>query len=196
MIKKPDLLYIFLFFAIFLFAFRNPDKTSDKQSISNQFSGVVAVMKSDTGGRTVSLDSAQACINRFAAVMKAHGFSDPGGQSVDIRIKKTSMITTGESFDGKGLLDWLNATAAQYSAAGKTLMIKIEMGIYDMNYLNTYQPNAALKSANNNRIAIFLIPYDASTGPGIHPLVAPVPPPPGGTGTGGGTGYDLGGLQP
>src|SRR5664279_6526419 len=69
-------------------------------------------------------------------------------------------ITTGETFDGKGLLDWLNFTATQYAAAGKTLMIKIQMGVYDMNYLNTYQPDPAKKTASNNRIAIFIIPYD------------------------------------
>jgi hypothetical protein len=195
MINKPTILLSFLFLSIFLFAFKNKDKTSGRQFFSTSITGSVSQMQTDTGGRTVSLDSAQACIDRFASVMKDHGFSDPGGQTVNIHIKKTSMITTGESFNGKNLQDWLNATAAQYAAAGKTLMIKIEMGIYDLNYLNTYQPNTASNSANNNRIAIFLIPYDAAAGPGVHALIAQ-PNGNGGTGSGGGTGYDLGGLQP
>jgi hypothetical protein len=191
MINKPTILLSFLFLSFFLFSFGHPAKTNFSALVNVTLSGAYSAMKTDTGGRAVSLDSAQACIDRFAAVMKAHGFSDPGGQTVDIHIKKTSMITTGESFNGKNLQDWLNATAAQYAAAGKTLMIKIEMGIYDMTYLNTYQPNADLKTASNNRIAIFLIPYDAATGQAVHALIAQ----PNGSGSGG-TGYDLGGLQP
>ena len=123
--------------------------------------------------------------------MTAHGFADQAGLPINIRLKKTSQITTGESFNGKEFLDWLNATAAQYTAAGKTLMIKIQMGVYDMNYLNTYQPNPSLRTASNNRIAIFVIPYDASTGQAVKALAQPS-----GSGTNGGTGYDLGGIQP
>ncbi|MFI5124493.1 MAG: hypothetical protein ACHQDF_04150 [Chitinophagales bacterium] len=148
----------------------------------------------DTGGRAVNLDSAQLCINRFEAVMQNHGFSSKAGQKVNIHITRTSMITTGEVFRGKGLLEWLTSTAAQYDAAGKTFMVKIQLGIYDSAYLNTYQSNAALKSKNLDRIAIFLIPYDSAQAgqPGIHAMIAPsgnIPPP-------GGTGYDLGGIQP
>jgi hypothetical protein len=149
-------------------------------------------IKTDTGGRSVSLDSAQLCIARFTAVMKDHGFSNAAGQPVNIHIKKTSMITTGESFSGKNLQDWLNATMTQYASAGKTLVINVQLGIYDDNYLNTYQPNASLRSANKDRIAIFLVPADASTGQPVHALAAQPgnPPPPGGTG------FDLGGVQP
>ena len=152
----------------------------------------VREIKTDTGGRSVSLDSAQLCIARFTTVMQNHGFSSVAGQPVNIHIKKTSMITTGESFSGQNLQDWLNATMAAYASAGKTLVINVQLGIYDANYLNTYQPNASLRSANNNRIAIFLIPADASTGQPVHALAAQPgnPPPPGGTG------FDLGGVQP
>jgi hypothetical protein len=70
----------------------------------------------DTGGRAVNIDSAQHCIDQFASVMLQHGFSTVAGQKVYIQIKRTSMITTGEVFQGKGLLEWLTKTAAQYDA--------------------------------------------------------------------------------
>jgi hypothetical protein len=122
-------------------------------------------------------------------------FTNPGGQSVNIKIKKSAMLTSGESFNAQNLQNWLSATMAQYAAAGKTLVINVQLGVYDMNYLNTYQPDAAKRSANNGRIAIFLMPADASTGTVVRALVAQ-PDGSGGTGSGGGTGYDLGGLQP
>jgi hypothetical protein len=71
-------------------------------------------------------------------------------------------------------------------------MIKIQMGVYDMNYLKTYQTDASLRTASNNRIAIFIIPYDAASGVTVKGLAQPL----GGSGTSGGTGYDLGGVQP
>ena len=149
------------------------------------------ILKTDTGGRAVNLESAQACIDRFAGLMKDHGFADQAGLPIDIHLTTTSMITTGESFNGKDLLNWLTATSKQYKAANKKLMIRVQMGVYDLNYLNTYQPN---NTANNNRIAIFLIPYDAGTGKVVKNLIA-VPNGSGGTQQGG-SGYDLGGLQP
>ncbi|MDP4129295.1 MAG: hypothetical protein Q8939_03965 [Bacteroidota bacterium] len=178
-------------------AFRKSDR--DAQSHHPEWQQLSSMLNSnpgnnlDTGGRSVNLDSAQLCINRFEAVMQNHGFSSSAGQKVNIHITRTSMITTGEVFQGKGLLEWLTNTAAQYDAAGKTLMVKIQLGIYDSAYLNTYQPNTALKSKNLNRIAIFLIPYDSAQAgqQGIRAMVAPS-----GTGTSGGSGYDLGGIQP
>jgi hypothetical protein len=192
MIHKPVILSSLLLLSLFLFSFSNTETTTRRLPRNNIFARCLSEMKTDTGGRTVSLDSARACIDRFADVMKEHGFSDQAGQPVNIHLKTTSLITTGESFSGKNLLDWLNATEAQYAAAGKTLMVNIEMGVYDMNYLNTYQPDSALRKANNNRIAVFLIPTDASTG---QPDRALQVQPMGSTGTGG-TGYDLGGVQP
>jgi hypothetical protein len=188
---KPSILHMFLTAFIFLLAFNNAkaEGFNRRFQLSTAFSQSI---KTDTGGRTVSLDSAQVCINRYAALMAAHGFANQAGLPINIRLKKTSQITTGESFDGKNFLDWLNATAAQYTDAGKTLMIRIQLGVYDMNYLNTYQPNAAMRTASNNRIAIFVIPYDASTGQAAKGLAQPM----NGTGTSGGTGYDLGGIQP
>jgi hypothetical protein len=186
--KKPTILYFLILVSITLFAFRKPEKTSHMVATS-----ISKYLKTDTGGRTVSLDSAQVCIDRFATVMAAHGFTSQAGQNVDIHIKKSSQITTAEVFNGKQLQDWLNATAAQYSSQGRTMMIKIALGIYDLNYLKTYQPNASLRTADNNRIAIFIIPYDSASN-GVRALAAQ-PNGSGGT-TGGGTGYDLGGVQP
>jgi hypothetical protein len=183
---KPVILQFLLSFFIFLFFIGHIHANVPGQT----FFILHNSPKADTG-RVVSLDSAQACIDRYAALMTAHGFADQAGLPINIRLKKTSQITTGESFDGKDFLAWLNATAAQYSAAGKTMMIRIQMGVYDMNYLNTYQPNQALKNASNNRIAIFVIPYDAASGQAVRVLAQPS----GGTGSGG-TGYDLGGIQP
>lgn len=194
MIIKPTIPSCFLFLSIFLFSFSKAGTTTPGHSSGTRIPVSGSEMKLDTGGRIVNLDSAQACIDRFAGLMKDHGFSDQAGSPIDIHLTTTSMITTGESFNGKDLRDWLNATFQQYKAANKKLMIKIQLGVYDLSYLNTYQPNAALKSASNNRIAIFLIPYDAASGMAVKSLIA-VPNGSGGTQQGG-TGYDLGGLQP
>lgn len=123
--------------------------------------------------------------------MAQHGFTNPGGQTINLTIPTSSMLTTGESFNAQDLQKWLNATLKQFAGAKKTLVINVQLGVYDMNYLNTYQPNAALRAASNGRIAIFLIPADAATGQVVRALVAQ----PNGSG-GSGTGYDLGGLQP
>ena len=193
MSQKPSILYLCLFFTVFLFSFRNIPMESRRQPSSNSFIVIQQKMETDTGGRTVNIDSALACIDRYPAFMLKHGFSNPGGQAFTSTLTKTSMLTTGESFNGQDLQNWLTATLAQYSAAGKTLVINVELGVYDLNYLKTYEPNATKKSSNNGRIAIFLIPADASTGKVVRALVAQ---PNGSGGSGGGTGYDLGGLQP
>jgi hypothetical protein len=188
---KPSITSFLLAFCFLIFAFlnaeaRTPAKRIFPMGTLNEF------IKTDTGGRTVNLDSAQACINRFTALMTAHGFANKAGLPINITLTQTSQITTGESFDGQGLLDWLNVTAAQYAAAGKKLMIKVQMGVYDMNYLKTYISDPAKRTASNNRIAIFIIPYDASSGITVRGLAQPQ----GSGGTQGGTGYDLGGVQP
>jgi hypothetical protein len=188
---KPGILSILWFPCLFLFVFASAKTTNLNMSIRHSIP-LSLTMKTDTGGRAVNLDSAQACINRYAALMAAHGFANQAGLPINIHLTKTSLITTGESFIGKNFLDWLTATAAQYTAAGKTLMIKIQMGVYDVNYLSTYQPDPVLQKANINRVAIFVIPYDASTGQAAMGLAQPM----GGTGGNGGSGYDLGGIQP
>lgn len=190
MIIKPTILLVVLLFSIFLFSFRTIDKIHDKISQMRETVSLTN-LKSDTGGRAVNLDSAQACIDRFASLMKDHGFADQAGLPIDIHLTTTSMITTGESFNGKDLLNWLTATSKQYKAANKKLMVRVQMGVYDQNYLNTYQPG---NTANNNRIAVFLIPYDAGSGKAVKNLIV-VPNGAGGTQQGG-SGYDLGGLQP
>jgi hypothetical protein len=188
---KPSIPSFFLAICFLIFAFLNAEaRVPAIRLYPSCTSG--NVIKSDTGGRTVNLDSAQACINRFTALMTAHGFANKAGLPINITLTKTNQITTGESFDGQGLLDWLNVTSAQYAAAGKKLMIKVQMGVYDMNYLKTYMTDPAKRTASNNRIAIFIIPYDASSGVTVRGLAQPQ----GGSGTQGGTGYDLGGVQP
>jgi hypothetical protein len=193
MLQKPTILHLLLFSSVFLFSFRNINNASRSLKPVNPLIAIQGKMETDTGGRAVNIDSAQACINRFPSYMAQFGFTNPGGQSVNIRIKTSAMLTSGESFNAQNLQNWLSTTIAQYAAAGKTLVINVQLGVYDMNYLNTYQPDAAKRAANNGRIAIFLMPADASTGTVVRALVAQ---PSGGDGSGGGTGYDLGGLQP
>ena len=196
---KPSILPLVALLSVVLFSFRETTSVNRQLSTVNRQPSTVNRKPStvnhqpatDTGGRAVNLDSAQACIDRFAALMKDHGFADQAGLPIDIHLTTTSMITTGESFDGKNLLNWLTATNKQYKAANKKLMIRIQMGVYDQNYLNTYDPGNA---AANNRIAVFLIPYDAGSGKAVKNLIA-VPNGSGGTQQGG-SGYDLGGLQP
>ncbi|HEY4936239.1 MAG TPA: hypothetical protein VII44_06655, partial [Puia sp.] len=143
MSQKPTILHLLLFLPVFLFSFRNMDKQPGNPALSTVAGNMRPEMKTDTGGRTVNIDSAQACINRFPAFMAKHGFSNPGGQAFTSSLTKTSMLTTGESFNGQDLQNWLNATMAQYAAAGKTLVINVQLGVYDMNYLKTYQPDQA-----------------------------------------------------
>ena len=186
---KPAILSFFAL-SLFLFSFSKPGTRSGIPSVKYLYAIPLSEMKSDTGGRTVRLDSIQSCIDRYVTVMSQHGFTNHAGDPVNIRIHTTRLVTTAESFNGKNLQDWLNATAASYAAAGKTLMIRIQLGIYDANYLNTYQPDPALRAANVNRIAIFVVPYDAATpNQSLSALAAP-------SGGGGGTGFDLGGVQP
>ena len=149
-------------------------------------------VKSDTGGRVVSLDSIQSCIDKYVSLMAAHGFTAQAGDPINILLTSTSRITLSETFIGKDLQIWLNKTATQFAAAHKTLMIKMQLGVYDSVYLKRYQPDPVLRAASLNRIAIFIIPYDGSSGQPVH---AAGVQPSGGSG-GGGTGYDLGGIQP
>ena len=123
--KQNFIFLVTLLGSVILFSFRESDHGKKSLNHNNLFYSsrhTTIGNNLDTGGRTVSLDSAQRCINRFETVMQNHGFSDKAGQKVNIHITRTSMITTGEVFQGKGLLDWLTSTQAQYSAAGKTLM--------------------------------------------------------------------------
>jgi hypothetical protein len=193
MLQKTTTLHLILFSSVFLFSFRNINHASRAPKPADQFIVNHDKVETDTGGRAVNIDSAQACINRFPAYMAQFGFTNPGGQTVNLKIKKSAMLTTGESFNAQNLQNWLSATMAQYVAAGNTLVINVQLGVYDMNYLNTYEPDAAKRTAKNGRIAIFLMPADASTGTVVRALVAQ---PNGSGGSGGGTGYDLGGLQP
>ena len=190
MIFKPAILCTFLFFSVLLFSFKNIDKPSGKEWL-NGSEMLQKVFRLDTG-RIVNQDSIQTCLTNYRKLMKAHGFSNPGGQPFTQTITTTAQLTTGESFSGTDLRDWLDATAAAYAQAGKTFSIRVEFGVYDMTYLNMYEPDPAKRAKKNNRIAIFLVPYDASSGQTLQPHANIA----GGTPSGGGGGYDFGGLQP
>lgn len=189
---KPYLLSPLCAFLVILFC----THASAHNNIRYSFAGTVpASLKTDTGGgQVVRLDLVQGCIASYNSVMQAHGFSNPGGQPANINITTTAPITTGETFNGKKLLDWLSSTAMEYSKAGKKFMVRIAFGMYNMDYLNVYEPNAALRAKLNGRMAVFLIPIDASTGQSFQSaaMVAAA----GAGGGSGGTGYDFGGLQP
>ena len=72
-------------------------------------------------------------------------------------------------------------------------MLKIQFGMYDMNYLNVYEPNPALRAGLNGRLAVFLVPIDGSTGQSFQSAAMMAAA---GTSGTGGSGYDFGGLQP
>jgi hypothetical protein len=190
MILKPSILCTFLFFSFFLFSFRNIDKSPANEELNSSYK-VQKEIHLDTG-RIVNLDSIQSCLTNYTKLMKAHGFSNPGGQPFTQTITTTAQLTTGESFSGTDLRDWLDATATAYVQAGKTFSIRVEFGAYDMTYLNRYEPDPAKRAKKINRIAIFLVPYDASSGQTLQRQANIA----GGTPSGGGGGYDFGGLQP
>jgi hypothetical protein len=124
--------------------------------------------------------------------MNDHGFSNPGGLPYTATINTTSQLTTSESFNGSDLRDWIDATAAAYTQAGKTFSIRVEFGAYDMTYLNRYETDPSKRAKKLNRIAVFLVPYDSSSGLTLQPHANIA----GGTPSGGGGSYDFGGLQP
>jgi len=190
MIPKPSTLGILLFFSVFLLSFRNIGKTSDKIS-SLRFANEQKQGAVDTG-RIVSLDSIQSCLKNYKKLMSDHGFSNPGGQPYTPTITTTSQLTASESFSGTDLHDWIKATAAAYAQAGKKFSIRIVFGAYDTTFLNRYEPDPTERIKKNNRIAIFLVPYDASSGITLQPQANIA----GGTSSGGGGAYDFGGLQP
>lgn len=190
MIRKPSILCTFLFFSVFLLSFRSIDKPLEKIR-SGRSEMTQKQIRVDTG-RIVNQDSIQTCLKNYRNLMKAHGFSNPGGQPFTQTITTTAQLTTGESFSGTDLRDWIDATATAYAQAGKTFSIRVEFGVYDMTYLNRYEPDPAKRAKKNNRIAIFLVPYDASSGITLQPQANIA----GGTPSGGGGAYDFGGLQP
>jgi hypothetical protein len=190
MTLKPSVLCTFLFFSFFLFSFRTIDKSPAKEGLNSSYKAQREIHL-DTG-RIVNLDSIQTCLKNYKKLMKDHGFSNPGGSPFTQTISTTAPLTTGVSFSGADLRDWLDATAAAYAQAGKTFSIRVEFGVYDMTYLNTYEPDPAERVKKNNRTAIFLVPYDASSGQTLQPHANIA----GGTPSGGGGGYDFGGLQP
>ncbi|HEX3768620.1 MAG TPA: hypothetical protein VHT72_09600 [Puia sp.] len=190
MIRMPSILCTFLFFSVFLFSFRPIGKPSDKIWPGHTVTAPKEI-HTDTG-RIVNQDSIQTCLSNYRKLMKNHGFSNPGGQPFTQTITTTAQLTTGVSFSGTDLRDWIDATAAAYAQAGKTFSIRVEFGVYDMTYLNRYEPNPATRAKKNNRIAIFLVPYDASSGITLQPHANVA----GGTPSGGGGAYDFGWLQP
>jgi len=190
MIPKPSILYTLLLFSVFLFSFRKMGKTSDKISLlclaDAQQQSVV-----DTG-RIVSVDSIESCLRNYTQLMADHGFSNPGGQPYTSTITKTSQLTASVSFSGTDLHNWIKATEASYAHAGKNFSIRIEFGAYDSVFLKTYEPDPAERIRKNNRIAIFLVPYDAATGLTLQSQSNIA----GGSSSGVGGAYDFGGLQP
>ncbi len=177
----------------FLFSFRTPEKKliTDIRMGNTQTKALL-----DTG-RIVNVDSIQTCLDNYKILMANHAFTDPGGQPFTKKITVTDKLTTGETFSGKDLRAWLDATDDEYKSEGKILSVRIQFGVYDMTYLNRYEPNAARRARSNNRIAVFLIPYDAASGVSLkkHAMAAASATPAGGSGSGGGA-YDFGGLQP
>lgn len=190
MICKPSTLCAFLFISAILFSFRNIDKHAEKIFI-HRSEMAQREIRVDTG-RIVNQDSIQSCLKNYKKLMKEHGFTNPGGQPFTPTITTTAQLTTGESFNGTDLRDWIDATATAYAQAGKTFSIRVEFGAYDMTYLNRYEPDPAKRAKKMNRIAIFLVPYDVSSGITLQPHANIA----GGTPSGGGGAYDFGGLQP
>ena len=96
--SKPSFLPVFLTLSILLFSFSNPAKANHPLSSVPACAGssikcqLSTVLKTDTGGgQVVRLDLVQGCIANYNTVMQAHGFSNPGGQPVNINITTTAL---------------------------------------------------------------------------------------------------------
>ena len=199
--KHARLLPVIALLALILTAFRQPENHSGNHPIQDLVSAGIRDHNPnslpDTLGRPVRIDSAQSCIEQFPGYMKKHGFSNLEGKAVKRRITSTDIITTSQSFDGKDLLEWLSTTEKEYDAANKKLIVRIEFGIYNSAFLNTYQRDPELRKKYLGRVGVFLIPYDSTEllKQGLtnerKANFGPPPPPPGD-----GTGYDLGGIYP
>src|SRR5579864_4935188 len=115
MILKPSILCTFLSLSVFLFSFKNIDKSPGKEGLNSSYKAQKE-MHLDTG-RIVNLDSIQTCLKNYKKLMKDHGFSNPAGLPFTQTISTTAILTTGVSFSGSDLRDWLDATATAYAQA-------------------------------------------------------------------------------
>ena len=92
---KPFIPSFLLALCFLILAFLNAEARAPNNRVYT-FGSFSQIIKTDTGGRVVDLDSAQACINRYSALMNAHGFAKKAGQPINIVLTTTSQITTGE----------------------------------------------------------------------------------------------------
>lgn len=137
-------------------------------------------------GHEVRLDSARQCILLFKPTMKDHLIMDTITSFI-MRARRARKITESERFGGAGLLAWLMKTVDLLDSLdkGKNLTIRLSLGIYTNEFLNTYLPkDSILRAKKQDRITIFVIPE--YTGKKANLFIKGEEA----------TAYELGGLEP
>ena len=114
---------------------------------------------------------AQQCIAAFSEEMPKHGI-DTVEKRTNINIKKTRKITTETVFAGEKLMAWLAQTIAQLDpTGGDSVGIKLVFGIYTPEalkiLLSKYGNMSEQWKKRENRITVFIVPYNKNTGKSI-----------------------------
>ena len=126
----------------------------------NAFAG----SKKDTAvGRMVGIDTIQSCLDEFKKVMPKHGFDYPAS-ATSVTVNETSLITYYERFRGTEMMRFLRKAAHLRHhllniGAKKHVSIRVEFGIYTMDYLK----KIGADTAKAGRLAIFLVTREINT---------------------------------
>jgi hypothetical protein len=148
---------------------------------------------SPTGtGQMIPREEYQPCIDSFAAVMGRYGItSDNPPVPIKSMPAMTYPITTSESLQGSGLLDFITAVVMKYDPDGKgaNLDFQLQSGICTPKFVTDYGQPAALAG----RISIFVVPAYRTTNAASAVKTKMKAATGGDPGV---NGYELGGVQP
>lgn len=153
-----------------------PVNKEQKQNFAN-FQAIDSLIFGDTAeamepdedyGRVVKIKYVQGCLDRYASLMKKHGFDTAIHPATEPCLTETDKITYAESFRGRELMKFLTAAARRRAGilnGRKNTTIRVAFGAYTEEYLREYTKNMPTEKASKiikakeNRIAVFLVSY-------------------------------------